>query len=409
VPIRAIRGQYILEIRGQQRLPTRSTNTPRRNIHQMNPFHYGNIVSGEFFYDRKEELQRITQTLKGGNNLMLYAPRRYGKSSLVAKALKELEKEGFATVYLDFMSVYSGETFIRNYTTAITRQKSGSFDQLVRKMAGLINGIVPAITFDNQGNPSFSFSWVEGHNTEQTLKETIDLPERLSSSNKRWIVAFDEFQEITKLNGESFEKILRSCIQHHKNVSYLFLGSRTHLLKDMFNNKNRAFYHAAMLMNIETINDADSAVYLQHRFGKFNIQIDESTAHYLIQKVASIPYYIQFVAAEIWQQQMGDPGSKSITRQQVDTAIDSILNIKADYYWELINKQTNYRKKVLFALSHAVDEIFSKSTTEKYRLGPVSTTQKALDTFIEEGMIERINNKYHFSDPIFKLFLMHHL
>lgn len=52
----------------------------------MNPFKYGKIVSGEFFYDRREELQRIKETLKGGNNLVLYAPRRYGKSSLVHKA-----------------------------------------------------------------------------------------------------------------------------------------------------------------------------------------------------------------------------------------------------------------------------------------------------------------------------------
>lgn len=375
----------------------------------MNPFHYGNIVSGEYFYDRKEELLRITQTLKGGNNLMLYAPRRYGKSSLVAKALKELKMEGLTTVYIDFMSVYSRETFIKNYTTAIAEQQSSSFDKLVRKMAGFIKGIVPAISFDNLGNPSFTFSWVDGHDTEQTLKQTIDFPEKMSTGNKRWIIAFDEFQEITKLNGESFEKILRSCIQHHKNVSYLFLGSRTHLLKDMFNNKNRAFYNAAMLMNIDTISDADSVVYLTQRFDKFNMVIDEATAHYLIKKVASIPYYIQFVAAEIWQQLMGDMGQKTITIQQVDTAINSILNIKADYYWELINKQTNYRKKVLYALSNAVDEVFSKSTAEKYRLGPVSTTQKALDTFIEEGMIERINNKYHFSDPIFKLFLIQHL
>ncbi len=56
----------------------------------MNPFQYGNIVSGDFFYDRKEELLRIKQTLKGGNNLMLYAPRRYGKSSLVAKAMNTI-------------------------------------------------------------------------------------------------------------------------------------------------------------------------------------------------------------------------------------------------------------------------------------------------------------------------------
>ena len=375
----------------------------------MNPFHYGNIVSGEYFYDREEELQRIVQTLRGGNNLMLYAPRRYGKSSLVAKALNKLKKDGFTTIYIDFMSVYSRETFIKSYTTAIAEQQSTSFEKIVKKMAGLIKGIVPAIAFDYQGIPSFSFSWVEGHNTEQTLKETIDFPEKVNSGDKHWIIAFDEFQEITKLNGESFEKLLRSCIQHHKNVSYLFLGSRTHLLKDMFNNKNRAFYNSALMMNIETINVADSINYLTRRFEKFNMVMDEITATYLIHKVASIPYYIQFVAAEIWQQLVGDDGQKSINKHQVDIAINSILDIKSDYYWELLHKQTNYRKKVLFALSNAVDEVFSKSTAQKYRLGAASTTQKALDTFVDDGLVERINNKYHFSDPIFKLFLQRNL
>ena len=45
----------------------------------MNPFKYGTIVSGSFFYNRKTELERIKATLSGGNNLVLYAPRRYGK------------------------------------------------------------------------------------------------------------------------------------------------------------------------------------------------------------------------------------------------------------------------------------------------------------------------------------------
>ena len=47
----------------------------------MNPFKYGKIVEGEYFYDREDELLRIKSTLSGGNNLVLYAPRRYGKSS----------------------------------------------------------------------------------------------------------------------------------------------------------------------------------------------------------------------------------------------------------------------------------------------------------------------------------------
>jgi AAA+ ATPase superfamily predicted ATPase len=375
----------------------------------MNPFKYGTVVSGEFFYDREEELQRIKQTLSGGNNLMLYAPRRYGKSSLVKKALMELKEEGFTTIYMDFMSVYSRETFIKNYTKAIAGQQSTSLENVVKKIAGLLRGLVPSLAFDVSGNPTFTLSWIEGKDEEQTLTDAINLPEKLASGDSRWIVAFDEFQEIDKLNGESFEKLLRSCLQHHEHVSYLFLGSRTHLLQDMFNNKNRAFYNAAMLMNIETIDTGDSVAYLQSRFKYSGILMPEQVAFYMIDKVNNIPYYIQFVAAEIWQQLVLIDATKKVSIENVDTAISKIVDIKSDYYWELTQKHTNYRKKVLYALSLSVEEIFSKSITAKFNLGAVSTTQKALDSFISDGIIERINKNYEFSDPIYKMFLQQHL
>ena len=374
----------------------------------MNPFKFGNIVTGDNFYDREEELLRIKQTLSGGNNLTLYAPRRYGKTSLITKALGELSNEGYTTVYVDFMSVYSKETFIKNYTKAIAEKQNNKIVEATKLIAKLIRGIIPSVTFDNFGNPGFSFSWVEGSNKEQTLVDVINLPEKFATNENKWIIAFDEFQEITQLNGESFEKVLRSCIQHHENISYLFLGSRTHLLKDMFNNKNRAFYNSAMLMNIDTIDDEKSVKFLQQKFNATNITISESNAKYLISKAGAIPYYIQFIAAEIWQY-MTIESETDVTKDHIEKAVLQIIRLKSDYYWELTNKQTANRKKVLFALSKSVDEIFSKSTANLYNLGAGSSTQKALESFIDEGIIEKINKKFEFSDPVYKLFLQTYL
>jgi hypothetical protein len=54
----------------------------------MNPFSYGTVVKEPYFFNRKEEIRRIVSTLGGGNNLVLYAPRRYGKTSVVMQAIK---------------------------------------------------------------------------------------------------------------------------------------------------------------------------------------------------------------------------------------------------------------------------------------------------------------------------------
>jgi len=371
---------------------------------QSNPFKFGSVVMGEFFYDRKEELLRIKQTLAGGNNITLYAPRRYGKSSLVKKALTEFDMEGFTTVYLDFMSVYSRETFIKNYTSTIAAKQSSTLENAVKKVAKFISGVVPSVAFDPTGMPSFSLSWIEGKDKEQTLIDVINLPEKLANKNHKWIIAFDEFQEITKLNGENFEKLLRSAIQHHQNVSYLFLGSKTHILKDMFNNKNRAFYNAASVMGLETIDESESKDYLVSRFNMSAMEIGIETSSYLLKRVENIPYYIQFIAFEIWQTAMITKTGE-ITNTHVDEAVENILNLKSDYYWELTNRQTGNRKKVLFALSCGVKELFSKQTAKEYYLGAVSSTQKAIEVLINEGIIERKNSNFFFSDPIYKEFI----
>ena len=375
---------------------------------KKNPFRFGGIVSGEYFYNREEELLRLKQTLAGGNNVILYAPRRYGKSSLVKKVLDELSDEGFVTLSLDFMRVYSRETFIKNYAAVIAKSQGASLEKTVKKIAKLISGIVPSVSFDSSGIPSFSISWIEGKDKERTLADVINLPDKFATPQKRWIIAFDEFQEVTKLNGENFEKLLRSCIQNHQNVSYLFFGSKTHLLQELFNNKNRAFYNAGVLMRIGKIDKSKSIEYLKTRFGKHNKVIDKDTSEYLLATVANIPYYIQFIASEIWQALMLE-NRKKVTKGDIDKAKERILELNTDYYWELTNKQTVYRKKVLYALSQSGTELFAKNTADKYGFGAGSSTQKALETFMDNGLIERINGKYEFADPFFKLFIQKYL
>ena len=53
--------------------------------------------------------------------------------------------------------------------------------------------------------------------------------------------------------------------------------------------------------------------------------------------------------------------------------------------------------------------MFSKETTFKYDLGSVSSTQKALDVFIEDGLVEKIDKHDVLSDPLFKQFINKYL
>ena len=78
----------------------------------MNPFSYGSVVSGNYFFNRVKEIKQLKADLISGNNVILYAPRKFGKTSLVFKVLNELKKKNYHTVYIDFFNVIDKNKFI---------------------------------------------------------------------------------------------------------------------------------------------------------------------------------------------------------------------------------------------------------------------------------------------------------
>jgi len=368
----------------------------------MNPFSYGTIVKGEYFYDRTDECKRIVTTLSGGNNLVLFAPRRFGKTSLVFRAIEELEKLGYKCIYFDFMPVYSRESFIESYSKAIIAKQS-NIQQVVKLMASVVKGIRPKIAFDQSGKPEFTMDFTDKNISEKTLEEIIDLPERIASAKNRFVIIFDEFQEISKMNGDNFENLLRSKIQLQQNVTYMFLGSRTHLLNDMFNNKTRAFYNSAMIMQLEALPEKETITYLKTRFALSDISIDDNSARHLIIEAGNIPYYIQLLAAEIWQQIVSE--SNVVNDEIITLCAEKIIDLKSDYYLELYGKQTAYQKKLVKAIAESGENVFSAEYARRFRLSATSTTQKAITGLLEEGIVEKVNGIYFIGDPFFKRFL----
>ena len=81
----------------------------------QNPFRYGIAVDDPYFIDREEEIKDFRRWLTSGQSLIIYSSRRYGKTSLILKLLKQLNAAGYKTVYIDFFKVYSRRRFIELY------------------------------------------------------------------------------------------------------------------------------------------------------------------------------------------------------------------------------------------------------------------------------------------------------
>ena len=88
-------------------------------MNKNNPFKFGTIVEGEYFTDRIEEQRQVKEILTSSNHLILISPRRYGKTSLVQKVVKESGRPAFQ---LNLQLVTDVEDFASHLLKQVFRQ-----------------------------------------------------------------------------------------------------------------------------------------------------------------------------------------------------------------------------------------------------------------------------------------------
>ncbi|MBU1262738.1 ATP-binding protein [bacterium] len=210
----------------------------------INPFKAGSTVTDEYFTDREEEIKTLLLDLKSGQNVILYSPRRFGKTSLILKVISHLKKEDCLCIYVDLFPISSKKRFAEILASAIAKGTSKRVEEVARKIKNFLPNIFPKIVLKGEGNMEFDLEFGERElDIEKLLTSLYDLPQNIASKRrKRIVMVFDEFQQIGQIDGEEIEKNLRSKIQHHNDVSYIFMGSKRHLMERIFNDKSRPFY-----------------------------------------------------------------------------------------------------------------------------------------------------------------------
>jgi len=238
-----------------------------------NPFYFGNEVSGDDFCNRVRELDVLKHDIDSGLNVLLYAPRRFGKTSLLKKLQQNLSGEAqYKVVFFDWFSVASVEEFIQRYFDAIAH----SFDATTDKLFSFFKSVLQlrpniSMSIGALGETSYSLS-LDKKEEGRVLEEVLNLPYLYARHKQvKVVVIWDEFQEVEQFH---LEKKIRSVIQaHSRHVSYIFSGSKKSILAQMFNDKGRAFYRSVKHLRIDEVHLDDWLGFAMPKFQATGKQI----------------------------------------------------------------------------------------------------------------------------------------
>src|SRR4051812_10793590 len=171
---------------------------------QVNPFRYGALALDEAFTNRAAEIAELEADVHNGQDVVVFAPRRYGKSSLIWRVAQRLVSRRVLVAQVDLMTTPTraklaeklAETIYDDIASPLFRAK-----ERLRVFQGL--RITPTVTVDPEdGSLSFSFTpSVAREDLDATIERLLELPAKLAGDRDRRVaLILDEFQEIADID-----------------------------------------------------------------------------------------------------------------------------------------------------------------------------------------------------------------
>jgi AAA+ ATPase superfamily predicted ATPase len=344
-----------------------------------NPFKFGSVVDGEFFTDRRKEAEEVATILASSNHLILISPRRFGKSSLINAVMAQTKRPAIS---IDLQLVVDVQDFAAQLLKRVL--KINTWERIKHLIANF--RIVPSIELNPMTNTMEVSFQPSVKQPFTTLEDVLNLIEQISENGERTIVVFDEFQEVSSLSP-NLSKQLRSVIQYHKHINYVFLGSMESMMTAIFESKKSPFFHFGHLMRLGKLPHPDLYEYLRSRFA----QITDRSADVATDILAFTrlhPYYTQQLAFYYWMYLEKNPYSA----EALDEVSAALIVAHDKDYESLWNTLSKTDKKLLIALS--TQEAISTLSL------PSSTAYSALKRLAAKGFVIR-NDTYEPEDPFF--------
>ncbi len=282
----------------------------------------GHPARGDEYFDRPQLTDRLWEKIQSGSSILLAAPRRVGKSSILFY-LMDNPKDNYRPTYIDTESVNNENEFFKRLFNLVINTLSGinRYSKLAanfsRELAARIESIgAKGITI--------------GDSRLNYYDEFLALVKSLDLKGERFIILVDEFaetvQNIIKDEGEreavhflQSNRTLRQMPAINEKIQFIFAGSIG--LENVVDSLNAS----------ATINDLYSFAippFTKNEAKNLVLKLIESTDYvfkeskieYMLNKIEwLIPFYIQLIIDEIDKLEF-EKEPKSITKKEIDEA-----------------------------------------------------------------------------------------
>ncbi|MBI5553428.1 MAG: ATP-binding protein, partial [Candidatus Diapherotrites archaeon] len=225
--------------------------------------------------------------------------------------------------------------------------------------------------------------------------KTDSLKNVLTEIGRKYVLVFDEFQDIQEKNKNLVNQI-RSIVQFLKKTSVM-LGSKRHLLHGMFLNPRGIFYNFGYALHLEKIPEEKFRKFILNGFRKNGVPLEPAEANQILTITENHPFFTQYLCHFLFRKRMNEKAS-------VEMVLGEILEMNQAFYDETYRSLPTGQRKALRLLAQGKKEIYGSEILRKFGVTSAQALQKALKALIKKEIVDQ-NGTYFIIDSFFRHWL----
>ncbi len=375
----------------------------------------GQAVRGDNFWNRKNELASIWDAIDSGSHILLVAPRRVGKTSIMFN-LQDNPKDGYIVVYVDTESADSENEFWQKLFSALMEEE---FIGKIKKYTKKFGLLLEETSIDKISTKGVEF----GDGTVVDYATAFENLVKELDNDKKLIIMIDEFaQSVENIIKYENDKCAQSFLRTHRalrqnshlsnKVTFVYAGSiglesvvakmnATKLINDLNSIK------------INPLTPEEGQRFTKQLCESVSIEMSAEIIALLLEKIEwLIPFYIQLLIQEL-KTLSRECGCNEIDSEMIDIAMQRALNHQHLFAnWRSKLKEGFKTEGYLFS-KEILNRISEEGTMTSLKIRNIATKHELDDDYAREiihslvydGYINNHDNvkEYRFNSPILKL------
>ncbi len=356
-----------------------------------NPYRIGGPATGEQFTDRERDLQKLVGIMLNGQNLILIAPRRFGKTSLLLRAVEEVRAQGGRTGRQSLIRCSDAqevaEALLHGVFTGPMQGVGGYLREITRRLAGV--RVAPEFTLDPEsGAPKVKLAPAASRvDWREVISEVVRLLNHVAQEKHRTSLILDEFQKVKEIDG-NLPDVFKDMTDELRSVSLVFAGSKRHLMRQMaYDERHGALFNVGAVHEMEVIPRASFVRFLVERAEGGGKSLSEAMAERIYDIAAGVPHDVQLVAYFAFE-----AAARAIDEEAFRLALVSAVGDQKSAFraaFDRIRRAGSQQRLLkLIAREGRLQNPQSKGVLAQLKV-TAQASDKAVEALLQEDLIER--------------------